>query len=225
MLHEFTADELTPPAWEYYLETCGLAEVKSDKHRRMLERSKQVLGEILPLVKVRAVTVRFDGGCLAGNTLALDGVQFSCPAFGRLEPERINAVYAYVLTAGEVRLETANVSDMLFADIWGTSFTDAGIDMLRQRLTLENDGYIMSPSFGPGFYGMGMDMLPAFFKLLDTSEIGVALKSGRLLLPLKSCAGFIMAVQDVWRLPVRDCADCMGNPGGCRFCKNYNAVV
>lgn len=222
MLHAFLTEESLPLAWRYYLKTCGLEErADSPCHARMLARSSTVLGDILPQISLRALTRRFSGDCLSGETLTLDGVPFECRAFGRLEPARIHAVYPYILTAGDIRLETDNVSDRLFADIWGTSFTDAGVELLERVLSRENEGYALSSSFGPGFFGMDVTMLERFFSILDVSRIGVTLRSNCLLLPLKSCAGFFISLMDEWMLPTRDCESCFGNPGGCRFCKNY----
>jgi len=222
VLHSYSVGEALPVAWRYYLKTCGLSEQPdSPRHARMLARSSTVLGDVLPKVSVRALTKRFPGACLSGETLALGGVSFECRAFGRLDPARVFAVYPYLLTAGDVYLETDNVSDQLFADIWGTSFADAGVELLKSELARENEGYTLSSSFGPGFYGMDIGMMERFFALFDASEIGVTLHSNCLLLPLKSCAGFFVALADEWMLPTRDCESCLGNPGGCRFCKNY----
>jgi len=220
-LHTYSAQEALPAAWRYYLKTCGLPEEPAlPRHTRILARSSEVLNDIWPKISVRALTKRFPGDCLSGETLTLEGVKFECRAFGRLDPARIHAVYPYLLTAGDVHLDTDNVADGLFADIWGTSFTDAGLELLGRTLSSENEGYTLSPSFGPGFYGMDIGMMERFFALFDASAIGVTLCGSSMLIPLKSCAGFFIAGKDEGMLPVRDCESCIGNPGGCRFCKN-----
>ena len=228
ILHSFSNEAALPRAWAYYLKTCGLPEKpESPKQRRMLERSEAVLSECLPMVNIRALTRRFGAEGLAGGALSLGPATFHCPAFGRLERDSVLSIYAYVLSAGEVALETENVSDQLFADIWGTSFTDAGIDLLEAEIARENPGAVISSSFGPGFFGMDISMLAEFFNILSPKDIGVSIRSNCLLLPLKSSAGFFFAVRDEWMLPTRDCESCHGghdrpgNAGGCLFCANY----
>lgn len=222
VLHTYSAADALPIAWQYYLKTCGLEGTQdAPRHARMRARSLAVLEEVLPKVSIRALSARFSGDCICGETLLLDGIPFECRAFGRLERGRVRAVYPYLLTAGDVFLETENVSDQLFADIWGTSFTDAGVELLAGELALENEGYVLSSSFGPGFFGMEIGMMERFFSLFDAAQIGVTLRSNSLLLPLKSCAGFFISLSDEWMLPTKDCESCIGNPGGCRFCRNY----
>lgn len=221
-LYTFKAADAMPGAWRYYLKTCGLEEKPdSPKHARMLARSTAVLDTVLPQLNLRAVTAELPGNCLDGETLDAYGTRFVCRAFARLTPSRVRAVYPYVLTAGDIFMDTENVSDQLFADIWGTSFTDAGIELLEDRLEKLNPGLTLSSSFGPGFFGMDISMMQRFFEALDPGAIGVTLRSSSLLLPLKSCAGFFISLLDEWSLPTRDCESCLGSAGGCRFCANY----
>ncbi len=224
-LYTFSAQEALPLAWKYYLKTCGLGEkADSPRQARMLARSSELIGDVLPQVNLQALTRRFPGGCIAGETLLFDGVRFGCRALGRLDPARVGAVYPYLLTAGEIRLETENVADLLFADIWGTAFADAGVALLREKLSRENEGYVLSSAFGPGFFGMEVTELAGFFELFDASAIGMSLRASCLLIPLKSVAGFFISLLDEWALPAADCESCLGNPGGCRFCRNYVAA-
>lgn len=221
---DIPTDKALPIARKYYMRTCGLDEGQgSSKHARMLQRSISILGEVLPTVSMKAVIGEYPGSCLQDTKLVLDGVEFECSAFARLDPERIRGIYPYVVTAGEVRIDNGNISDILFGDIWGTAFAEAGRDLVRHIIASQNSDITVSSSFGPGFYGMDITMVGQFFELLKPETIGMELKNTSLMLPLKSCAGFFVVTEDEWSLPTRDCASCLGNTksGGCRFCASY----
>lgn len=77
-----------------------------------------------------------------------------------------------------------------------------------------------SPAFGPGFYGMEMEMTETLLALMNAEKAGVSYENGSMQ-PAMSVAGiYLVSKEDV--LPVcRDCEDCIGQKSGCEFCKNY----
>ena len=74
-------------------------------------------------------------------------------------------------------------------------------------------------SFGPGFYGMDVTQVGNYFNLLDAEKINVKVKDNSLMLPLKSCAGFFIVVEDESKLPSVDCISCMADHKGCNYCQ------
>ena len=74
-----------------------------------------------------------------------------------------------------------------------------------------------SPSFGPGYYGMGMDTIPELLGLMDASQVGVSW-NGECMSPKMSLVGtYLIAGEDVFEID-SDCRDCIGHSGGCEFC-------
>jgi hypothetical protein len=70
---------------------------------------------------------------LSGKHRRAFRVTFECNAFQRLDPSHICGVYAYIMTAGTFELDdAAPILDQLYADIWGTAYVDAGLDVLRR---------------------------------------------------------------------------------------------
>lgn len=224
-IFSFAIETAIEKAREYFIQTCGL-KFDNNKHVRMMEDAEAVLKQGIQDVHMQALTSQFRGNVLNDDRMILDDVVFQCNAFSRLEHGKVLAVYPYILSVGEVSTVSDSIANQLFADIWGTSFVDTARDLLQEELEkemmqeLNREGFVLSSSFGPGFYGMDVTMMKNFFEVLDGSKIGVNLRGNSLLVPLKSCAGFFVAVEGEWVLPPRDCQNCLGNSGGCRFCKN-----
>jgi hypothetical protein len=212
-------------AMEYFMKICGFHR-EGEKYRRMLKQGLEIKEKIRDRVDIKAIVSSFPGDCISGNKAELDGVVFECNAFQRLAPEHISGVYAYVLTAGVFELDDSDpILDQLYADIWGTAYVDAGLEILKKFVETDlisgggNENITVLDSFGPGFYGMGVNQVGNFFKLLDGDKIGVRARSNSLMLPLKSCSGFFVAVDDDTNLPASDCKSCCSEYKNCAFCQ------
>ena len=97
----------------------------------------------------------------------------------------------------------------------------AGRLMKEKLAALGKAGMMVSPPFGPGFFGMGMENLPQIMELAGADRIGVSF-TGNYMLPLKSCAGFFFTSKTPLNLPAKDCASCTGSRLSCSYCRNYS---
>ena len=118
-------------------------------------------------------------------------------------------------TSGEYYLDGEPIMNQLFADLWGSSFTEAGRRLLLSRL--EGEG-ALSEEFGPGFYGMESIQMKEVGKILDTGRIGVEVRESGILVPIKSCGGISFRVGEGYLRLSSECADCRGNRSGCSQC-------
>jgi hypothetical protein len=212
-------------AMEYFMKICGFNR-EGEKYQRMLKQGLDIKEMIKDRVEIKAVVSSFPGSTITGNTAVLSGITFECNAFQRLDPEHISGIYAYIMSAGIYELDDNDpIMDQLFADIWGTAYVDAGLEALKRfvetdiRNACGKDNITVLDSFGPGFYGMEVTQIGKFFELLDGDKIGVKARSNSLMLPLKSCSGFFVAVDDLTRLPASDCQSCRGGAKNCAFCQ------
>ena len=219
-------------AIEYFNRISGLNR-EGEKYRRMLKQGMEIRERIKDKLDLKAVISFFQGNVIAGNIAKLDGVEFECNAFQRLNPDHVKGIYAYILTAGTLELgDEEPILDQLYADIWGTAYVDAGLEVLKKHinnfnLNMDEPADQTEPEvklsildfFGPGFYGMGVDQVSKFFELLDGDAIGVVARSSSLMLPLKSCAGFFVVVDDDTELPASDCKSCRAEYKNCAFCQ------
>ena len=211
-------------AMEYFMKICGFNR-EGEKYQRMLKQGMDIKERIRDNVSLKAVTSSFPGSLIRDNTATLNGITFECNAFQRLDPDHIKGVYAYILTAGSFELDQEEpILNQLYADIWGTAYVDAGLEVLKkiiekdQMKNNKEDASTVLDSFGPGFYGMGVNQVGKYFELLDGDKIGVKVRSNSLMLPLKSCAGFFVAVDDKSKLPASDCKSCQSEYKNCIFC-------
>ncbi|MDF3000384.1 MAG: hypothetical protein K0Q48_503, partial [Bacillota bacterium] len=140
-------------AEDYFLSICGLKNREGSKY---------------------TVVSGFDGEVLSGNTATIGATTFICNGFQQLKKDKIHKIYAYILTAGSFELDDNEpVLEQLYADIWGTAYTDAGLEVLKAKLVEEvqretgNQKTAVLEPFGPGFYGMDVDQVGKFFEVLD----------------------------------------------------------
>lgn len=213
-------------AYDYFLNICGFKDREGEKFQRLLDHGMKVKERIIDRIDMKAVASSFDSDIISGNTARIGDVTFVCNAFEQLEKSSIRKIYLYIFTAGDFGLNDSDpVIDQLYADIWGTAYTDAGLEVLKHRLKEDfrrdrghEKAEILDP-FGPGFYGMDVDQIGSFFEVLDGDQIGVQARTNSLMLPLKSCAGFFVLMDDGSKLPPADCKSCRADHKGCEYCQ------
>jgi hypothetical protein len=191
----------------------------------MLLSGLSIRDQIRDSLQIKVIMSAFDRESIKGANIEINDLVFSCQALDQIDRGKVTRVYAYLLTIGQLSFDSDSVLDLFYADAWGTAYVDAGRDLLRawlQNLDTAVKGEFVSDSFGPGFYGMGMDQLAKFFQLLEAEQIGIKLNGSTMMLPLKSCAGFFLVVEGEGQLPGNDCKSCLSESKGCNFCRNYN---
>lgn len=159
-------------------------------------------------------------------------------------------LYAMCITEPEEAMKQikGELLKEFYLDTWMTAFIDAGRDWIKSYLTNqleqeilgtvrtssyssltrgkkfhrsgEKQRIFLSDSFGPGFYGMEIEMVEDFFRLLPCERIGMSLKHGTMF-PAKSNVGIYLALTEESSLPSKDCKNCRSGGKSCEFCKNY----
>jgi len=211
---QIAPEEADALAVKYFIKICGF-DREGEKYAKMLSEGLQIKEAIHGKIDINAVVSAYGGSAVSGDTAEIDGVVFTCNAFSQIDKNGIKQIYAYLLTAGKYQLDaTAPIMDQLYADIWGTAFVDAGLDVLKKRLA----GDSAYEAFGPGFYGMDVDQMGKFFTVLDGGKIGMEMRESGFMMPIKSCAGFLIVVSDKSNLPDADCLNCRAGRRGCEFC-------
>lgn len=213
----FNRKEADTIATEYFFNICGFNRDK-EKHKLMMNNGLTVRDEMMNNLNVRAVISAFGKEAICGKTIDLNEIKFECNAFEHINNASVKKIYAYILTAGGGDIDSESIMDRLYADIWGTAYVDAARDLLQKEIKDRNLDLFVSESFGPGYYGMDVTQLNNFFKVLDGEKIGVQVKDSSLMVPVKSCAGFYIIVDNEGELPQSDCKDCLANSTGCQFC-------
>lgn len=218
--------DLFDEARALFIRYSGL-DLSKEKHQRMMETACQAREAGLSGIDVRASVSRWDGACLSGGVLSRKGHPLECRAFSQIADDAVLCLYAFVVTAGEcIASEDDPITAQLFAHTWGTAYVDAarrkleGIFRDDIQRSFPDCGLLLSPYYGPGFYGMPMTENLRLCGWLNADAIGVTTKENGLMLPLKSCSGLYMALADSTAIPPESCEACIGNAKGCAYCRN-----
>ncbi len=229
MKNEFiriTEERAHAGAEKRFINTCGIVPDGSKKHQRMLEQGLKARESGIDGIDIKAV-VRFVGpeACDKGK-ITVDDAVLHCNYFARIPKEYVEGVYIYMLTVGECLFESEDkIMEFLFADIWGNSYVDSGIEAMREDYVIpdmkerfKGKDVMLSEEMGPGYFGMYVGQTLEFEKILDCDSIGVQVKNSGMMIPQKSCAGlFFVLNHELEREPA--CMRCVGNPKGCEFCE------
>lgn len=219
-------------AQEFFIKIAGL-NITGEKCARMLSQGIYLKEIIKDKINIRAVVSSFPGTAINGNVAILDGIKFECNALRRFNPKGIIRIYAFILTAGDFDDKVhSSALDQLFMDVWGTSYVEAGLKVLKQLINqnIQNiidgsqssdSGFTILDHFGPGYYGMEVNQIKQFFELLDGDSIGVKLENNSLMIPIKSYAGFYIAASDGTILLESDCESCRAEYKNCSFCISH----
>ena len=209
-----------------FINTCGITPGGSKKHQRMLEQGLKARESGIDGIDIRSL-VRFVGPeAFRDGKIYVDDAVLDCNYFTRIPPEYVEGMYIYMMTVGECLFESEDkIMEFLFADIWGNSYVDSGIEALREDYVIPDmkkrfpgKNVFLSEEFGPGYYGMFVGRTMEFEKILDCASIGVKVKDSGMMIPQKSCAGlFFVLNHELEKEPA--CMRCMGNSKGCDFCE------
>jgi hypothetical protein len=224
---EINMEKIRTEAHEYFINNVRISN-GNEKSKKMLEAAYKINDEIEKSLKIKSSVSPFDNFVMEEDTLIVENISFRSNPFSLIRRNQIMAVYFYIITAGDFYFEDRKISDQLYADMWLTSYLDAGRKNLRKDLLMHYYSKLpnkeapkevtISDSFGPGFYGMNTKDVEKIFQLVDSAEIQVECMDSGIMLPLKSCAGIYMIVEEGTLLPELKCENCIGNRMNCNMC-------
>lgn len=163
----------------------------------------------------------FAGECVHKGYLEFGNKKIECNVLEQIDTAGVEKGYLYAFHAPDVDLESAG---SVLAQYYMEAFQVACMDVIRGWLQgyLERKNSVYekkycSPSFGPGYYGMGMDAVPELLGLMYASQVGVSWNGERMSPKMSLVGTYLIAGEDVFELD-SDCRDCIGHSGGCEFC-------
>ena len=210
-------------AAEIYLDrACGLH--KENQKNKTIRRKVYALHDaVAGSLVIRALIVPLKRMYAGRDCINIHGKHFPCHFLIEIAPESLKALYAFVLTVGEVPAAGTSMAAALYADMWATAYISAASDAVREILSRESKAYIPDGVAGPGYHGMSVSKLRDLFEIVDGSLIGVSL-NGDMMEPLKSIAGFYLGFskEAAAALSGNPCLNCESSGYGCEFCKFYS---
>ncbi|MDO5302807.1 MAG: hypothetical protein Q4E84_02760 [Clostridia bacterium] len=220
--------DIYPSARERFIKT-NRFDLSRPEHKNLMDMSETLREKHLDQINVQAVVSYYDSVVFNNSHVIAEDQDIYCNFFSQIPEDAVEGIFFYALTAGEWSCSEdsseKNIMDELFADIWGTSYVDAGKEFLEKKFLwksiatrYQNRKTFISGSFGPGYYGMAIQDSEKFLKILDGNLIDVRTNESGLMLPQKTCTGlyFILNRSDI--RPEPSCVQCLGNPAGCDFC-------
>jgi hypothetical protein len=195
----------------------------------MKGQASKLKEEIKEKIQVRGIYSTYSNENLSEEKLVINGIDFSFQRLSIIDKSSVVKIIPYILTAGNYELEdSCSMLDKFYADTYGTAYVDAGRDELKRELLekvkeeISGQGrkdIFISDSIGPGFYGIDTSKVGDFFKILDGDKIKVKANDYNVILPVKSCVGIFIIVDNPNLLPDYDCMSCTTKDINCRFCR------
>ena len=147
--------------------------------------------------------------------------RIKCNVLEQLDLSSVENGYLYAFHAPEIDIESAgSVLEQYYMEAFQVACMDVIRGWLQGYLERKNSVYenrYCSPSFGPGYYGMGMDTIHELLGLMDASQVGVSWNGERMSPKMSLVGTYLIAGEDVFEVD-SDCRDCIGHSGGCEFC-------
>ena len=213
-------DECSTLANDIFMQTSGVNK-EGRKFERMRNDAFRMRRVIEERIQIRAAYKYFDKVELSGQNAVFGGRTFRCSAFDQIDGNTVKGVYVYALSVGDFGFPEEPILDQLYADIWGSAFTDAVRLLMKKQIAKES---MLSDSFDPGFYGMDVSEMGSLTSLLNLDELDIEIRNSRIMLPLKSCAGFYFSVDERYRKLDQACENCLGTHRSCKLCQVYGGI-
>ncbi len=209
---------LDPWAKEDFYQISGLYR-ESPGQAQMESHAEHSFETLKDLIKPRAVLSYFSEPSLEGGRLSLGGEWIFSQVLEQVDAKRVRGALIYGLTIGDFP-DDEDMFLRLMGDFWGTAYVDSARKSLREEMEVreEFNGNFFSDELGPGFFGMGMNNVWKFGKLLDLSRIGVELGSKGMMTPEKSALGLFLLSEDSPITFGDRCIYCKGHDDGCKIC-------
>ena len=197
--------------------------LEKEKHVRMVGAARTVLEKGLSGIQIRGCFAAWSAEVYRGNEIVIGEETLKAEAFGRIHADAVKWVIPYIITSGDCLVEDENnIIDQLYAYMWGTAYVDAGRimmeDMIRQEFIGEDEGIVLSPPFGPGFYGMDNRQSGNINRILGGDELGIKVVESGVMLPIKTCSGIYLVTDKSADFPTEACMVCEANRDGCNHC-------
>lgn len=172
-------------------------------------------------MEVSVLLQPFAGECVHKGYLEFGNKKIECNVLEQIDTAGVEKGYLYAFHAPDVDLESAgSVLDQYYMETFQVACMDVIRGWIQGYLERKNCVYekkYCSPSFGPGYYGMGMDAVPELLGLMDASQVGVSWNGERMSPKMSLVGAYLIAGEDVFEID-SDCRDCIGQSGGCEFC-------
>lgn len=190
---------------------------------RIYRQCMQIWAKYFSGGQIQLLVADFGRECIDEKDLKflLGGKKFTCHLLEQLEISVLTGGYFYLFHAPEVKMEKMSQMERFYIESWQIALLDAGRLWLERSLRRQQpENSHLSESFGPGFFGMEIEMISVMVNILQGEQVGVRLMPDGMMTPAKSLAGIFLTGTQEFQMPSGDCLFCQGN-GQCKMCRHY----
>ena len=211
---------------------CGYGNHDREMYYMHLETARNVYDKYIAGGNVDVILRYFKPECVKSDGFSFDGVDIKCDIITKLSIPTPNIRGGYLFTfyvpdIGEDDYEACSLLEKYYVDSWLIMVVDMVRVWLRKYLEkwYSAEGVFVSDTFGPGYYGMGIEQMGPLLQVLDSERVGVKYGNDGNMYPAKSCVGIYLVTEQKIGDEIKDCINCIGDNGGCFMCKNYRREV
>lgn len=216
----FKENEILPFARIRFEEIAGLYKNK-ELNSTIMNIAESVRKKVMSNIEIKGHVLFTEKQKIDYGTMDVEDYMFSSPYFSQIENEIIEETCFYLFmieSRNEKNLNCLNTLESVYADLWGTAYIDAVIEVLQKYLKITFRGKFLSENFGPGYFGMPIIDNKKYFDLLDGKTLGIRLNENNVFYPEKSCAGFFFITNKEIQTS-ESCKKCIGNRRNCSLCR------
>ncbi len=216
----FKEDEILPFARIRFEEMAGITQNR-ESNSAVMNIAESVRKKVMSDIEIKGNVLLTEKQKIEYEIMEVEDYMFSSPYFIRIPNEIIEGTFFYLFmieNRTEKKLNRLNSLESVFADLWGTAYIDAVVELLQKKLKRTFCGKFLSENFGPGYFGMPITDSKKYFDLLDGKTLGINLHENGILSPEKSCTGFFFITnKEIGRNA--SCKKCIGNRRNCNLCR------
>lgn len=212
------------PNWEMLARYTALPP-EGKRRERYLDAAKRAFDVTQPMLTGSCVCTVHQQTAVRGDTLEIQGAALHCPLFANLQPGQISGVWVYFIrTDFQTMDRSLPMLVQTFADVWATVYLDICRNRLENILSCEaaKKNTILSPCFGPGYYGMPTEEMKQLYTMSKPGDIQLFLTPAGTLSPAKSTSGLYMSLLEAMIIPSAACKNCIGDRRSCGYCRIHS---
>lgn len=181
------------------------------------EEIKEVWQLIREQINVRILVKKVDNYRIEENSMWIETKQiaYNLPIF--LYQETVQGLRLFLVAIEDIPMEGKPVIEQLYTQIWQNAYLDAAREWLKEWLA-EEEGCFVSQSVAPGFYGIDIEHIKSYAKLLQAEQLDITVTEDGYIIPEKTVVGMYFLLDQDLNIFGKRCKSCLAQGKNCEFC-------
>lgn len=210
-----TGKELLPAVLRRFEEMSGCS--RETLAWKNIEKTEyNLLNTVFKNAEVRFRLASFNAEVNEDNKISFSHFNYLLPLSEPGEIGKIKKAAVYLMTLSGIEDKHCHPFEQVCSDLLGTAFSDSAMEYIAEEAG-EKGKWFVSPSLGPGYYGLPIGDMIEIYSEMKGSELGVSINENGMLFPEKSRAGFFILSEEPVEF-INQCKECRGQKQGCSLC-------